>query len=223
LLSPIYQTGTGGKGTPSSSPNSTPKEEAKLSKEEQQKRAIEIFYNIFELSRAKERAANLEQMIALYYRIINQYPDVPLAQESYWRLIEMFFKDFNPPQKDKALSLYNEYRGRYPDSPLRNAVEGTITRSLYLNGYWNELLVFTSPSGEEFKDPQKLKSPLTMFYYSEAKFRLNDFKEAFRGYEVILKYFPDSRMAGTAKKRMAEINRKKNKSNRNHLLKVGRR
>ena len=62
-----------------------------------------------------------------------------------------------------------------------------------------------------------------MFYYSEAKFRLNDLKEAFRGYEVIVNYFPDSVMARTAKKRMAEINRKKNKSNRNHLLKVGRR
>lgn len=68
-------------------------------------------------------------MIDLYSQIINNYPDVPLAQESYWRLIEVFFTDLN--------------------------------------------------------------------------------------------YFPDSRMARTAKKRMAEIKGKKNKSNQKHLLTGG--
>ena len=50
---------------------------------------------------------------------------------------------------------------------------------------------------------------------------INDLKEAMRGYELIVNYFPDSRMAGTARKRMSEIKGKKMKSNRNHLLKVG--
>jgi len=201
-------------GLSSTDTNSTPKEEGRLSKKEQQKRATEVFHQIFKLSRNnKKRAGNLEQMIALYTQIITHYPDVPLAQESYWRLIEMFFRDFNPPKKDQALTLYKEYGNRYPDSPLRRAVKGTMTRLLYLNKYWNELLVFTSVCAEDFDDPKRLKSPLPLFYYSEAKLHLNDFKESSRGYEVIVNYFPDSRMARTAKKRMAEIKGKKNKSN----------
>jgi len=222
VMSPICQNKTQ-KGMNDSIPKPTLQKKVKLSKEEQQKKAIKVFYHIFELSRSKKRAGNLKQIIALYTEIINCYPDVPLAQETYWRLIEMFFREFNPPKKDEALRLYKEYKNRYPYSPLRGKVKGTMIRLLYLNKYWNELLVFTSFCTKDFNNPKKLKSPLPMFYYSEAKFRLNDLKEAFRGYEVIVKYFPDSRMAGTAKKRMAKIKSKKNKSNRNHLLKVGRR
>jgi len=139
----------------------------------------------------KKISDNLEQMIALYEQIINSCPDVPLAQESYWRLIEISFKDFNPPKKDRALSLYKEFRTRYPDSPLRNVVEATLRRLLYLHEYWNDLVVLTSPNTEDFSDPKALKSPLPMFFYSEAKFHLKDLNEASKGYRAILKYFPE--------------------------------
>jgi len=183
----------------------SPEKEAPLSKEEQQKRSVELFRRIFDLSRSNDRPAHLNQMMDLYYQIIEHYPDAPLAQESYWRLIEICFKDFQPPKKDKALSLYKEFQGRYPDSPLKNVVNFTMTRLLYLNGFWNDLLAFTSPGKEDFSNPKASRSPLPIFFYSEAKFHLNDFQEASRGYRAILEYFPDSHMAVTAGKRMEDI------------------
>ena len=117
----------------------------------------------------------------------------------------MCFEDFQPPKKDKALSLYKEFNGRYPDSPLKNVLEVTMTRLLYQNGYWYDLLAFTSPGEADFSNPKASKSPLPIFFYSEAKFHLRDFLEASRGYRAILEHFPDSHMAMTARKRMEEI------------------
>lgn len=173
--------------------------------EEQQKKATELFNTIYAISQRGERSAKLDEMIGLYQQIINDCPDVPLAQESSWRLIEMYFRDFNPPKKDEALSLFAQFKSRYPGSPLGNAVEGAITRALYLNGAWTDLLALTAPVAQQ--DPAKLESPLPVYYYAEAKYQLKDLKEAGKGYEIIVRQFPKSQLAGPAKARLDEINK----------------
>ena len=52
---------------------------------------------------------NLSEIKILYRKIINNYPDLALAQESYLRLI-ILDKDEHSPEGDaEAESLYQEY------------------------------------------------------------------------------------------------------------------
>lgn len=184
------------------------KKAAGLPVREQEKKSLEVFNDILELTNVDDPSVNTDKKVELYSRIIRDYPDAPLAQESYWRLIEAYLNEYNPPKKDKMIPLYGEYRERYPDSPLRNAVDYTITRFYYRNGYWNELLSFALPDVKEFINTGKLRGAIPMFVYSEAKFHLDDYKEAYKGYMIVVKKFPGSSEAKAAKKRIAEIKKK---------------
>lgn len=176
-----------------------------LPRAEQEKKANALFQEIFKLAQEEERTANLPGMIGLYQEIINKYPEAPLAQESYWRLIEIDLRDFSPPRNDKALGLFDEFRTKYPDSPLMKVVQGTMARAFYLAGNWRELLAVVNPASEEINAPKEFQQPLSIFYYSEAKFHLNDSGEAARGYQAIIKNFPDFQGTKTARERMIAI------------------
>ena len=176
-----------------------------LPRPEQEKKANALFQEIFKLAQEGERTANLPRIIELYQEIINKYPEAPLAQESYWRLIEINLRDFSPPRNDKALGLFDEFRAKYPDSPLMKVVQGTMARTFYLAGNWQELLAVVGTASEEINAPKEVQRPLTIFYYSEAKFHLNDPGEAARGFRALIRNFPDFQGSKTASERIAAI------------------
>ena len=97
-----------------------------LSPAEQKEQAYEIFKQILELTDAPERQENLPQIKKLYRQIIDTYPDVGLAQESYLRLV-LLAKEENSPSGDKeAAELYQEFAEKYPDSRLRKVIENEL-------------------------------------------------------------------------------------------------
>ena len=181
------------------------KENVALSLEEQIRLSSKEFIKIYELSPGKDRSANLEQIINQYYLIINQYPDAPLAEESYWHLIKIMVNDFQPAKKSEALELYNKFITNYPDSILRNVAADTLMRFYYHNKLWHDLLEMTAPYINEMKLIASLETPVPVFLYAEAQFHLDDIQEASKGYEAILNYFPDTLMARIAKVRIIDI------------------
>ena len=85
--------------------------------------AYEIFKEILELSDSQNRQKNLPQIKGLYREIIDKYPGIGLAQESYLRLI-ILAKEENTAKGDaEAERLYQEFLGKYPDSNLRRILE----------------------------------------------------------------------------------------------------
>lgn len=180
-----------------------------LPKEEQEKRALDVFNRILEITETGSREELLPRLESAYLEIINNYPEVPLAQESYWRLIVMYTRDYNPPKIEEAEKLFNNFINTYPDSPFRKDTEDTMVRFYYNQKAWQKLIDLQIPYIREYIKTGELRTPVHLFYYSEAKFGLGDIKEAEKGYRTIITLFPHSSEAMVSKKRLEEISMKK--------------
>ena len=99
------------------------REASQLSHAEQREQAYEIFKQIRELSDSQSRQKNLPQMKELYREIIDKYPDIVLAQESYLRLIIIAREEKTASGDAEAERLYQEFLGKYPDSNLKKILE----------------------------------------------------------------------------------------------------
>lgn len=183
---------------------------ATLSKEEQSKKALEVFNKILDISQIEERSAAVNKMTAMYRQIIDEYPDAPLAQESYWRLIEMNLRDFSPPRMKESMNLYDEFLARYKESPILNAIETTFERYFYNNKLWQDLLDFVEPKVEYFINTGKITSPTFMFLHAEAKRNLGDSEEAIKAFKIVIRYFPETKDAKVSSERLKELTEKVN-------------
>lgn len=186
------------------SPVAAKKKKAELSLEEQMAEASSIFNQILELSQ-EDRMGNLDKMAELYLKIINEYPEVLVAQESFLRLTELYLNVYMPAEEQSAINLYDMYTERYQEPFLKNQIEQIVTSYYYRNGKWKELMTFVSPHIKDFIETEKLDTPSDLFYYSEAKFNLSDYKEAYKGYRIVIKHFPKSSEAKLSKKRIQVI------------------
>jgi hypothetical protein len=162
------------------------------------------FIKIYELSQGKDRSANLEEIINQYYLIINQYPDAPLAEESYWHLVKIMLYEFQPARKNEAVELYKTFIVNYPDSLLKNVIADTLMRFYYRNKLWDDLQIMTAPYINEIILAETPETPVPIFLYAEATFHLAGLQEASRWYELIINSFPDSLMARIAKAKMTD-------------------
>jgi TolA-binding protein len=179
---------------------------------EREAKAFEIFDQILTLTETPDTKDVLPQIETLYLKIIKEYPDTALAQESYWRLIMLYVEKSTPPEYEKAENLYREFLKKYPDSVMDNPIENTLSKSYYKNGKWDKLLKLNLPVVNEFHKTGKLSNPNPMFMYAEAKFNLGDLTEAEKSYKTVIELFPTSSMAATSKKRIEDI-KKKNPKN----------
>ncbi len=156
----------------------------------QQSKSMELFHEIFQISQEDDKFANIDRITDLYWQIIKECPDAPLAQESHWHLIETYLTYFQPPQVDEALLLFKQFKSRYPDSPLMNVLQDTMAKGLYANRFWNDLHELEASMVAKFFATGKPQSPMPIFYYSEASFHLNEIDEAIKGYQALLDFFP---------------------------------
>jgi len=175
-----------------------------LSVDEQQKKALELFHNIYETSQKIARPAGLGQLVDMYHELINTCPDTPLAQECYKLLIMMYLYDFNPPKQKEAIGAYKTYAARYPESPLRPAILNSMARFLFESKNWQDLSDLMSPLVKTKDVPGQRQKPFLLFLYAEANYNLKNFQEATWGYQEIVTSFPASRFAKRAESRIAE-------------------
>ena len=176
----------------------------------QQQEAAGLYKKIFELSLEKNKAGYLEKRTELYGWIIQNCPDAPLAQESYFKLIELFFNEYTPPLKEKATELFAQFKSRYPDSRAVGVVKYAVAKGLFATKSWEDLVQLESSAVEDYFDTGKIDSPLSLFYYSEAKYNLDDFEAAGKGYSALVENFPDTLVAQPAQKKMVRIDQFRN-------------
>jgi outer membrane protein assembly factor BamD (BamD/ComL family) len=106
---------------------------------------------------------------------------------------------------DEAVIIYREFLTKYPDSPLRNTMEGAFEQFYCAANLWDDLLCFEEPAAKEFISTGKISNPDSTFFYSEARYNLSDYREAFKGYRIVIKFFPESRNAKKARERIVQI------------------
>jgi tetratricopeptide (TPR) repeat protein len=178
---------------------------------EEEKKAYEIFEQILNLTETSDIQTVLPQIEELYLKIIKEYPDLALAQESYWRLISLYVEKTIPPDYEKAENSYKEFLEKYPESPIKYLIIDTLSKSYYKIGKWDKLLNLNSPVVKEYEEKGKLQSPEPMFMYAEAKYNLGDLTEAEKAYKLLIELFPKSNRVATSKARLEEIEKRKTK------------
>lgn len=181
-----------------------------FSPEEREKKAFEKFNEVLIVKRSSmDKKTVLPKMEKLYLELIEEYPDVPVAQEGYWKLFEMYTKDYSPPLYDKAEKLYDEFVTNYPQSGLKGLVDKTLALSYYINKDWERLLKLCEPEFRKYTKEEKPPYPLLIFMYAEANFHLNNFDEAEKGFRIVMDKFPQLNENRRAKDRIQFIEKRK--------------
>lgn len=181
----------------------------KVTPEEQEKQAFEAFNNILNISRSSDnRQSILPKIEKSYIELIKKYPDVPLAQESYMRLIKLYLKDYVPPLFDKAETFYKKFIQDYPQSVIRATITRTMVKNYYIHEQWDRLLKISKPIYEEYMQGGKRPQPFLIFMYAESNYRLGNRKEAEDGFTVIMEKFPELSGKKRVKKRIEQMREK---------------
>ena len=89
-------------------------------------------------------------------------------------------------------------------------VKYAVAKGLFATKSWEDLVQLESSAVEDYFATGKIDSPLSLFYYSEAKYNLDDFEAAVKGYSALVENFPDTLVAQTAQKKMARIDQLRN-------------
>jgi len=169
-------------------------------------KSLELFSEVLELVESTaDRKSVLPRIEELYDKIIREYPDTPLAQESYWKLITIYVQDYSPPAYERAKTKYKEFKNKYPQSFLQGFIEDTLGNSYYKNGEWDRLLDLTMPGYREYIEKGKEPRASMMFMYSEAKYNTGFIEEAEEGYSIVAKLFPKLIVGIKSKKMIAII------------------
>jgi tetratricopeptide (TPR) repeat protein len=177
-------------------------------------KSLEVFNQILALpSSSEDMGALLKEKERLYKKIITDYPETPLAQESYWRLIASYVNDYAPPNYEKAEFLYAEFLKKHPNSAFKGFADEELGKSYYLNKEWRKLADLSSPVFRDYLQTGRRPAPLTVYFYAESNFNLGNYKEAEEGFKEVLKLFPKLSNAEDVRSRLDEIMSKKNASN----------
>ena len=172
---------------------------------EKEMKSFEIFNEIFKISRStRDRQSVLPKIEAMYMEIIREYPETPLAQESHWKLINIYVNEHSPPDYDKAEMLYNDFQKKYHNSPLKNVVADTLGRSYMKHAEWSRLLTLSSPSYRGYVEKKITPKASLMFMYAEANYNLGNMDEAGKVYSIVSDLFPEL-MVGKRSKTMIEV------------------
>jgi outer membrane protein assembly factor BamD (BamD/ComL family) len=189
-----------------SAPSKNAETKKTLAPKEDELKSLDRFteiLNLVELS--PDRKAVLPEVEKAYIGIINEYPDTPLAQESYWRLIMIYINDHIPPDYEKAEYRYNEFLNKYPRSPLKNFVEEALGNRYYRDAMWKKLLWVSTPAFNKYVDQGISTTPSLMFMYAEANYNLGNFTEAEKGYKGVIVLFPKLNESKKSRARLDEI------------------
>jgi tetratricopeptide (TPR) repeat protein len=181
-----------------------------MSVEEQRKRGLEKFNEILTVRQSlRYRKDALPEMENLYLELIDKYPDAPIAQESYWKLVESYVKDYSPPRYDEAEELYTRLVRDYPQSFFRKMVERTLGVRLRINKEWERLLRISTPAYREYIEKGTKPLPLMIFSYAESNFWLGNYEESEKAFKVLIEEFPRQSESRLPEARIKYIRSKK--------------
>ncbi len=191
-------------------PKGMPAKKTELSQEQQEHKSIELFHELLNISSsAKSRQEAVPLLEAKYLEIISEYPDAPLAQESYYRLISLFLNDHTPPEFASAEANYVDYVFRYPGSKFKFLVDLEFSRSYYRHQKWEELLALTKPAYAAYLKKGSFSNPTLIYMFAESSNNLGNKSDAEEAYKAVIRLFPDFPEGILSKPRLKEITRQK--------------
>lgn len=175
----------------------------------QETKSLDLFTEILDvIETSKDRKSALPKIEELYSRIIREYPEAPLAQESYWKLITIYVKDYSPPDYEKAEARYKEFVEKYPQSILKGLVQDTIGKSYHKYAQWDRLLELCAPTYKEYIENGKQPRASLLFMYAEANYNLGNIPEAEKSYKIVVDLFPKVREGLKSRAMLEKIEKK---------------
>ncbi len=158
---------------------------------EEESKSLKLFSEVLDIVESgSDRQSVLPEIEKIYGKIIREYPDAPLAQESYWKLITIYVEDYSPPAYDRAEMRYHEFLEKYPASFLRAYIEDTLGNSYYKNREWQRLLKLSEPAYRAYIENEPRPRPSMLFMYAEARYNLGYIDEAVKVYKIVKQLYP---------------------------------
>lgn len=106
-----------------------------LTLEEQQALASSLFTQITDTDRFE-----FERIEQLYLQVIRECPDTEQAEESYFRLSNLYRMGYDPPKYERLRLLLEEFLQRYPDSPGMPEMRERLLRAYENSGQWEAVV-----------------------------------------------------------------------------------
>lgn len=132
--------------------------------EGQEKLARELYETM-----SKTDKWEIDTFIKLHGRVIEQCPDTRRAQESLWRLSNLYLTAKDPPDYQKIIELLEKLLIRYPDSPLVPDAKNRLLMSYEQTGNFRKALTLYDDLFEKNPDISKSDQyPAILLGYAEA-------------------------------------------------------
>lgn len=157
-------------------------ENRKLSLKEQEKLAQQLYETM-----AKTDKWDIEAFIKLHRQVIEKCPDTQKAQESIWRLSNLYLLSYDTPKYKEIIHLLETLISRYPNSPLIPDAKKRLLVSYKETGEIKKVVemheqAFTANTGM-LEDPE---SAALIIEYAEALAKIGDTVKACEYYNKVI-------------------------------------
>lgn len=173
--------------------------------EKQEYLALESYTDLLNKTSGMNRVEKRDILLEGFEEVIRKYPDSSFAHESYFHLIRHYLYNYDTPMEKEAEEVYSRYFKAYEDPRIGDTLSLEMAKYYYQFNRLDRLVSFTVPFMQEYVETGKMRDGLFLFYYSEAKFLLKDYREALRGYVTYSKLYSDNDMKKFVRKRLMEI------------------
>jgi tetratricopeptide (TPR) repeat protein len=119
----------------SPSPSGVYQVSASLGKEEQLKLAVELYKEMMELEKWE-----LDRFIELHKQVIERCPLTDQAEESCWRLSNLYMLGQDPPDFDNVIAVLEHLLKQYPETELLPDAKNRLMMAYQRTGRMNELV-----------------------------------------------------------------------------------
>jgi tetratricopeptide (TPR) repeat protein len=133
----------------SPSPSGVYQATSNMSKEEQQKLAVELYKEMMELEKWE-----LDRFIELHKQVIERCPQTDQAEESCWRLSNLYMLGQDPPDFDNVIAVLEHLLKQYPETDLLPDAKNRLMMAYQSTGRMNELVGLYEELFKRDPDPE---------------------------------------------------------------------
>ncbi len=164
--------------------NACAAEPSKLSLDEQEQLARQLYSTM-----SKKDESDTGTFIKLHRQVIDQCPDTKWAQESLWKLSNLYLLAKDPPDHQKIIELMEYLLKRYPDSPIVPHAKKKLLVAYKETGNMKKVVelydeAFTG-SPQALEDPEMSASILE---YADALAKAGDKQKARTLYQKVVSF-----------------------------------
>ena len=153
----------------------------KLSLEEQQELAKKLYG---EMTKMDEE--DLDGFIKLHKQVIEKCPKTDQAQESCWRLSNLYFVGYQPPDFENCMAVLEHLLKQYPDSPLMPDAKNRLIICSKKTENFDKLCKLYEELFQKDPEPDELTFMIRALDYADALTSANRIEEAKAWYMKVI-------------------------------------